>query len=198
MRVTYGNNTKYVLLCFTDNTIYVLCVTYGKENITMTELKDKATAPASDTEKVLNREKYLVFNHYRNAIYVRYRINGTYPIIGTIALRKERRTAKNNTDNIYDAFVELLKRFKNLYKLTINQKNYKQIEPLLSTEDKARLKQMLQNYITDLNNNHIQELKQFLSVGMNMAVEDHLNYQRIDGLGDLIKDQAEISTECIK
>ena len=97
----------------------------------MTELK--ATAPASDTEKVLNREKYLVFNHYRNAIYVRYRINGTYPIIGTIALRKERRTAKNNTDNIYDAFVELLKRFKNLYKLTINQKNYKQIEPLLST-----------------------------------------------------------------
>ena len=198
MRVIYGNNTKSVLLCFTDNTIYVLCVTYGKENITMTELKDKATAPASDTEKVLNREKYLVFNHYRNAIYVRYRINGTYPIIGTIALRKERRTAKNNTDNIYDAFVELLKRFKNLYKLTINQKNYKQIEPLLSTEDKARLKQMLQNYITDLNNNHIQELKQFLSVGMNMAVEDHLNYQRIDGLGDLIKDQAEISTECIK
>jgi len=185
-----------VLLCFTDNTICVLCVTYGKENITMTELK--ATAPASDTEKVLNREKYLVFNHYRNAIYVRYRINGTYPIIGTIALRKERRTAKNNTDNIYDAFVELLKRFKNLYKLTINQKNYKQIEPLLSTEDKARLKQMLQNYITDLNNNHIQELKQFLAVGMNMAVEDHLNYQRIDGLGDLIKDQAEISTECIK
>ena len=185
-----------MLLCFTDNTICVLCVTYGKENITMTELK--ATAPASDTEKVLNREKYLVFNHYRNAIYVRYRINGTYPIIGTIALRKERRTAKNNTDNIYDAFVELLKRFKNLYKLTINHKNYKQIEPLLSTEDKARLKQMLQNYITDLNNNHIQELKQFLAVGMNMAVEDHLNYQRIDGLGDLIKDQAEISTECIK
>lgn len=187
-----------MLLCFTDNTHNVLCVTYGKENITMTELKDKATAPASETEKVLNREKYLVFNHYRNAIYVRYRINGTYPIIGTIALRKERRTAKNNTDNIYDAFVELLKRFKNLYKLTINQKNYKQIEPLLSTEDKARLKQMLQNYITDLNNNHIQELKQFLAVGMNMAVEDHLNYQRIDGLGDLIKDQAEISTECIK
>lgn len=198
MRVTYGNNTKSVLLCFTDNTIYVLCFDYGKENITMTELKATAPAPASDTEKVLNREKYLVFNHYRNAIYVRYRINGTYPIIGTIALRKERRTAKNNTDNIYDAFVELLKRFKNLYKLTINQKNYKQIEPLLSTEDKARLKQMLQNYITDLNNNHIQELKQFLSVGMNMAVEDHLNYQRIDGLGDLIKDQAEISTECIK
>ena len=57
---------------------------------------------------------------------------------------------------------------------------------------------MLQNYITDLNNNHIQELKQFLAVGMNMAVEDYLNYQRIDGLGDLIKDQAEISTECIK
>ena len=57
---------------------------------------------------------------------------------------------------------------------------------------------MLQNYITDLNNNHIQELKQFLAIGMNMAVEDHLNYQRIDGLGDLIKDQAEISTECIK
>jgi len=174
-----------------------MCFDYGKENITMTELK--ATAPASDTEKVLNREKYLVFNHYRNAIYVRYRINGTYPIIGTIALRKERYTAaKNNTDNIYDAFVELLKRFKNLYKLTINQKNYKQIEPLLSTEDKARLKQMLQNYITDLNNNHIQELKNFISVGMNMAVEDYLNYQRIDGLGDLIKDLAEISTECIK
>lgn len=186
----------YYALQITQYMCYVFELWKG--NNTMTELKDKATAPASETEKVLNREKYLVFNHYRNAIYVRYRINGTYPIIGTIALRKERRTAKNNTDNIYDAFVELLKRFKNLYKLTINQKNYKQIEPLLSTEDKARLKQMLQNYITDLNNNHIQELKQFLAVGMNMAVEDHLNYQRIDGLGDLIKDQAEISTECIK
>ena len=65
-------------LCEQCHNICVICFELWKGKHHMTELK--ATAPASDTEKVLNREKYLVFNHYRNAIYVRYRINGTYPV----------------------------------------------------------------------------------------------------------------------
>ena len=40
-----------MLLCFTDNTHNVLCVTYGKENITMTELK--ATAPKRASKKAI-------------------------------------------------------------------------------------------------------------------------------------------------
>ena len=57
---------------------------------------------------------------------------------------------------------------------------------------------MLQNYITHINQTHIQELKQFLSVGMNQAIEDNLNYLKIDVLAENIDQQAEETTECIK
>ena len=111
MCVTYGNNTKSVLLCFTDNTHNVLCVTYGKENITMTELKDKATAPikqraskykaipASEPHIHINitdnapletkeRDKYIIIEgRANNYQVVRYRINGKYIVIATISLR---------------------------------------------------------------------------------------------------------------
>ena len=232
MCVTYGNNTKSVLLCFTDNTHNVLCVTYGKENITMTELKDKATAPikqraskykaipASESHIHINitdnapletkeRDKYIIIEgRANNYQVVRYRINGKYIVIATISLRVQGTNSfnekhyhiksKSNKNDIYSCFVEMLQRFKNLYRLTINQENYNRIAPLLSTEDKARLKQMLQNYITHINQTHIQELKQFLSVGMNQAIEDNLNYLKIDVLAENIDQQAEETTECIK
>ena len=44
----------------------------------------------------------------------------------------------------------------------------------------------------------LQELKQFLSVGMNQAIEDNLNYLKIDVLAENIDQQAEETTECIK
>ena len=219
-----------MLLCFTDNTIYVLCVTYGKENNTMTELKDKATAPKRASKKAIpatasephinitdnnapleikERDKYIIVeDRANNYQVVRYRINGKYIVIATISLRVQGTNSfnekhyhiksKSNKNDIYSCFVEMLQRFKNLYRLTINQENYNRIAPLLSTEDKTKLKAMLKRLVTDINQTHIQELKQFLSVGMNQAIEDNLNYLKIDVLAENIDQQAEISTECIK
>ena len=106
--------------------------------------------------------------------------------------------SKSNKNDIYSCFVEMLQRFKNLYRLTINQENYNRIAPLLSTEDKTKLKAMLKRLVTDINQTHIQELKNFLSVGMNQAIEDNLNYLKIDVLAENIDQQAEETTECIK
>ena len=215
-----------MLLCFTDNTHNVLCVTYGKENITMTELK--ATAPKRASKKAIpasepyinitdnnapleikERDKYIIVeDRANNYQVVRYRINGKYIVIATISLRVQGTNSfnekhyhiksKSNKNDIYSCFVEMLQRFKNLYRLTINQENYNRIAPLLSTEDKTKLKAMLKRLVTDINQTHIQELKQFLSVGMNKAIEDNLNYLKIDVLAENIDQQAEETTESIK
>lgn len=68
----------------------------------------------------------------------------------------------------------------------------------MSTEDKTKLKAMLKRLVTDINQTHIKELKNFLSVGMNQAIEDNLNYLKIDVLAENIDQQAEETTECIK
>lgn len=220
-----------MLLCFTHNTIYVLFVlNYGKENNTMTELKDKATAPKRASKKAIpatasephinitdnnapleikERDKYIIVeDRANNYQVVRYRINGKYIVIATISLRVQGTNSfnekhyhiksKSNKNDIYSCFVEMLQRFKNLYRLTINQENYNRIAPLLSTEDKTKLKAMLKRLVTDINQTHIKELKNFLSVGMNQAIEDNLNYLKIDVLAENIDQQAEETTECIK
>lgn len=218
-----------MLLCFTDNTIYVLFVlNYGKENNTMTELKatapkraSKKAIPATASKPYINitdnnapleikeRDKYIIVeDRANNYQVVRYRINGKYIVIATISLRVQGTNSfnekhyhiksKSNKNDIYSCFVEMLQRFKNLYRLTINQENYNRIAPLLSTEDKTKLKTMLKRLVTDINQTHIQELKNFLSVGMNQAIEDNLNYLKIDVLAENIDQQAEETTKCIK
>lgn len=191
----------------------------------MTELK--ATAPKRASKKAIpasephinitentplelkERDKYIIVeDRANNYQVVRYRINGKYIVIATISLRVQGTNSfnekhyhiksKSNKNDIYSCFVEMLQRFKNLYRLTINQENYNRIAPLLSTEDKTKLKAMLKRLVTDINQTHIQELKQFLSVGMNQAIEDNLNYLKIDVLAENIDQQAEETTECIK
>ena len=187
-----------MLLCFTDNTHNVLCVTYGKENITMTELKatapkraSKKAIPATASEPRINitdnapleikeRDKYIIVeDRANNYQVVRYRINGKYIVIATISLRVQGTNSfnekhyhiksKSNKNDIYSCFVEMLQRFKNLYRLTINQENYNRIAPLLSTEDKTKLKAMLKRLVL-----------------------------KIDVLAENIDQQAEETTECIK
>ena len=182
-----------MLLCFTDNTHNVLCVTYGKENITMTELK--ATAPKRASKKAIPAsEPYINITDNNAPLTISLRVQGT----NSFNEKHYHIKSKSNKNDIYSCFVEMLQRFKNLYRLTINQENYNRIAPLLSTEDKTKLKAMLKRLVTDINQTHIQELKQFLSVGMNKAIEDNLNYLKIDVLAENIDQQAEETTECIK
>ena len=127
---------------------------------------------------------------------IQYKHHDKYLNIATIALQskglKEAHKVELHSSDIETAFKALLQRFKYGYTVVIQQDNWETVSLELSDAEREQIRKDIQEEATRLNTELVNSLTDFITVGVNRAIEETMNHGHIDGLKGNISIKAEM------
>lgn len=156
-----------------------------------------AVKPRAQRQKRIHIEKRP--NNYE---LIQYKHHDKYINIATIALQskglKEAHKVELHSSDIETAFKALLQRFKYGYTVVIQQDNWETVSLELSDTEREQIRKDIQEEATRLNTELVNSLTDFITVGVNRAIEETLNLEHIKGMKeDIIPMKAERETAAI-
>ena len=156
-----------------------------------------AVKPRAQRQKRIHIEKRP--NSYE---LIQYKHHDKYINIATIALQskglKEAHKVELHSSDIETAFKALLQRFKYGYTVVIQQDNWETVSLELSDTEREQIRKDIQEEATRLNTELVNSLTDFITVGVNRAIEETLNLEHIKGMKeDIIPMKAERETAAI-
>ena len=156
-----------------------------------------AVKPRAQRQKRIHIEKRP--NNYE---LIQYKHHDKYFNIATIALQskglKEAHRVELHSSDIETAFKALLQRFKYGYTVVIQQDNWETVSLELSDAEREQIRKDIQEEATRLNTELANSLTDFITVGVNRAIEETLNLEHIKGMKeDIIPMKAERETAAI-
>ena len=156
-----------------------------------------AVKPRAQRQKRIHIEKRP--NNYE---LIQYKHHDKYINITTIALQskglKEAHRVELHSSDIETAFKALLQRFKYGYTVVIQQDNWETVSLELSDAEREQIRKDIQEEATRLNTELVNSLTDFITVGVNRAIEETLNLEHIKGMKeDIIPMKAERETAAI-
>lgn len=156
-----------------------------------------AVKPRAQRQKRIHIEKRP--NNYE---LIQYKHHDKYFNIATIALQskglKEAHRVELHSSDIETAFKALLQRFKYGYTVVIQQDNWETVSLELSDAEREQIRKDIQEEATRLNTELVNSLTDFITVGVNRAIEETLNLEHIKGMKeDIIPMKAERETAAI-
>ena len=156
-----------------------------------------AVKPRAQRQKRIHIEKRP--NNYE---LIQYKHHDKYFNIATIALQskglKEAHRVELHSSDIETAFKALLQRFKYGYTVVIQQDNWETVSLELSDAEREQIRNDIQEEATRLNTELVNSLTDFITVGVNRAIEETLNLEHIKGMKeDIIPMKAERETAAI-
>ena len=120
---------------------------------------------------------------------IQYKHHDKYVNIATIALQskglKEAHKVELHSSDIETAFKALL------------QRNWETVSLELSDAEREQIRKDIQEEATRLNTELVNSLTDFITVGVNRAIEESMNHGHIDGLKENISIKAERETAAI-
>ena len=102
-----------------------------------------------------------------------------------------------HSSDIETAFKALLQRFKYGYTVVIQTDNWETVSLELSDAEREQIRKDIQEEATRLNTELVNSLTDFITVGVNRAIEESMNHGHIDGLKENISIKAERETAAI-
>ena len=155
-----------------------------------------AVKPRAQRQKRIHIEKRP--NNYE---LIQYKHHDKYINIATIALQskglKEAHKIELHSSDIETAFTALLQRFKYGYTVVIQRDNWETVSLELSDAEREQIRKDIQEEATRLNTELANSLTDFITVGVNRAIEESMNHGHIDGLKENIAIKAEMETAAI-
>ena len=128
---------------------------------------------------------------------IQYKHHDKYVNIATIALQskglKEAHKVELHSSDIETAFKALLQR----YTVVIQTDNWETVSLELSDAEREQIRKDIQEEATRLNTELVNSLTDFITVGVNRAIEESMNHGHIDGLKENISIKAERETAAI-
>ena len=110
---------------------------------------------------------------------------------------KEAHKVELHSSDIETAFKALLQRFKYGYTVVIQTDNWETVSLELSDAEREQIRKDIQEEATRLNTELVNSLTDFITVGVNRAIEESMNHGHIDGLKENISIKAERETAAI-